>query len=134
MVAVNDAHILGETTVNGFLSAHNASFTDLNINGTANLFNCVVKEDVEIRGYLLASSTEFKSKVNVYSNSIKFINSKVSGDLHFLHTTSKKQVVYLDNNSKISGNIIFDNDNGEVILKGNSTVDGKIIGGRVIKN
>jgi len=42
-----------------------------------------------------------------------------------------KQFVYLDNFSEVSGDVIFDDGEGEVILRGHSKVGGKIIGGHL---
>lgn len=67
----------------------------------------------------------------MFSSEIRFVNSKVSNDLHLGHTDSKKQAVYLDNFSEVSGDIIFDDGEGEVIVRGQSKIGGKVIGGQV---
>ena len=131
MVSVNGTQVSGPTIVNGLLSAEDASFSTLNVNGSVNLIQCTVTSDSEIKGSLSASSTRFESKMDVYSSSIRFINSKVLGDLHILHTTPKQQFVYLDNFSEVSGDVIFDDGEGEVVLRGHSKVGGKVIGGQI---
>ncbi len=130
MVTVNGTTVTGATIVNGLLSAEDASFTSLDVNGSTNLIQCTVNADAAIKGTLSASSTKFQGKLEIYSNSTRFINSKVSGDLHILHTEPKQQIVYLDNFSEVTGDVIFDDGDGEVIVRGSSKINGKVIGGR----
>jgi len=53
----------------------------------------------------------------------------VSGSLHVPHSEPKKQIVYLDNFSEVTGDIVFDDGHGEVIVRGQSKIGGKVIGG-----
>ncbi len=129
MVTINGTTILNATIVNGLLSATDANFNSLIINGTANLTQCTVNEMSEIKGSLSASSTKFEKGLTVFSNSTRFINSKVSGDLHVGHCEPQKQVVYLDNFSEVTGDIIFDDGHGVVFTRGKSKIGGKITGG-----
>lgn len=129
MVTINGTTITGSTSVNGLLSAKNASFTSLDVNGSTNLIQCKVKADAAIKGSLSAYSTKFQGKLEIHSNLTRFINSKISGDLHILHTQTKHHIVYLDKFSKVSGDVIFDDGDGEVIVRGNSQIEGKVIGG-----
>ena len=68
----------------------------------------------------------------MYSSATRLINTLVNGDIHVYHTNPAKQVVYLDNFSRVTGNIVFDDGKGEVVLRGDSKVEGKIIGGSAI--
>lgn len=129
VVNVNGTTVTGATIINGLLSAKDASFTSLDVNGSTHLIHCTVHGDTAIKGILSASSTTFQGKLDVYSNSTRLINSKVSGDLHILHTKPKHHIIYLDNFSEVSGDIIFDDGDGEIIVRGNSKIKGKIIGG-----
>ncbi len=130
MVNVNGTTVLGATIVNGLLNAEDANFLSLEVNGSVKLIQCTINDASSIKGSLTASSTKFEKTLEVYSNETRFINSKVSNDLHLGHTDSKKQVVYLDNFSEVSGDIIFDDGEGEVILRGQSKIGGKVIGGQ----
>lgn len=135
MVNVNGTTVTGAAVINGLLNAEDASFSSLEVNGSANFIQCTVNETADIKGSLNASSTKFQSKLEIYSNSVRFINSKVDNDLHIHHTDSnKKQTVYLDNFSEITGNITFDDGEGEVYIRGNSKIGGKIIGGQVVSS
>lgn len=132
MVTVNGTTVSGTTLVNGLLNADDASFFSLEVNGSARLAQCTINDVASIKGSLTASSTKFEKTLEIYSNETRFINSKVGSNLHFGHTDSRKQVVYLDNFSEISGDIIFEDGEGEVILRGQSKVGGKIIGGHAV--
>lgn len=134
MVTVNGTTISGITQVNGLLNAEDANFFSLEVNGSVKLTQCTINDAANIKGSLTASSTKFEKTLEVYSSETRFINSKVSNDLHLGHTDSKKQVVYLDNFSEVSGDIIFDDGEGEVILRGQSKIGGKVIGGHTILN
>lgn len=132
MVTVNGTTVSGETLVNGVLNADDANFFSLEVNGSAKLTQCTINDVASIKGSLTASSTKFEKKLEIYSSETRFINSKVNNELHLGHTDSGKQVVYLDNFSEVSGDIIFDDGNGEVIVRGQSKIGGKVIGGQVI--
>lgn len=132
MVTVNGTQVIGSTLVNGLLSADDASFFSLDVNGSAKLTQCTINDAATIKGSLTASSTKFEKTLDLFSSQTRFINSKVSHDLHLGHTDSRKQVVYLDNFSEISGDIIFDDGEGEVILRGRSKIGGNVIGGHVV--
>ena len=131
-VTVNGTTVSGPTVVNGILTADDANFNSLEVNGSAKLAQSTVDDVANIKGTLSASSTKFEKSMKIYSNETRFINSKVNGDLRICHTESSKQVVYLDNYSEVTGNIIFDDGAGEVILRGKSKIGGKVIGGQVI--
>ena len=131
MVSTKGTIVSGPTKVNGLLSSKNTTFSSLNINGSVNLIQCDVTADTEVKGALKASYTRFNSKVDVYSNSITLLNTKVAGDLRILHTANKQQYVYLDDSSEVSGNVIFDDGKGEVVIRKHSKIGGKIIGGHL---
>ena len=134
MVSLNGTTVLGATIVNGLLNADDASFFSLDANGSVKLMQCTIHDLASIKGLLTASSTKFEKTLDIYSSETRLINSKINQNLHFGHTDSKKQIVYLDNFSAVGGDIIFDDGNGEVVLRGQSTVGGKIIGGQIVKN
>jgi len=131
-VVVNGTTVSGSTVVNGLLNADDANFNSLEVNGSVKLTQCTVNDIAIIKGSLAASSTKFQKSMKVYSDKTRFINSKVNGDLRLYHTDSKNQIVYLDNYSEVTGDIIFDDGAGEVILRGKSKIGGKVVGGQVI--
>ncbi len=129
MVTVNGTTVLGATHVNGLLNAEDANFSYLNINGSAKLVQCTVNDQASIKGHLSSSSSKFEKSLEVFSSETRFINSKIGQNLRVGHTESRKQVVFLDNFSEVTGDVIFDDGEGEVILRGQSKIGGKVIGG-----
>jgi len=132
MATVNGTTVSGATLINGLLNAEDANFFSLEVNGSVKLTQCTINDVASIKGSFTASSTKFEKTLEVFSSETRFINSKVNNDLHLGHTDSKKQVVYLDNFSEVSGDIIFDDGEGEVIVRGQSKIGGKVIGGHTI--
>jgi hypothetical protein len=129
MVNIDGTTVTGATMVNGSLSAKDANFLSLDVNGSAHLMNSIVNEQSSIKGELTASSTKFEHGLTIYSNSTKLIKSTIKGDLHVPHINPKKQVIYLDNASEVTGDIVFDDGHGMVFIRGKSRVGGHIIGG-----
>ncbi len=134
MVSMHGTTVNGPTTINGMLTADDANFSALNVNGTVSLMQCSVNEYAEIKGSLNASSSKFEQSLEIYSGTVRFINSKISNNLQIHHTDDSKQEVYLDNNSEVGGDVIFDDGHGEVYLRGGSKIVGKVVGGRVVEN
>lgn len=131
-VVVNGTTVSGATIVDGLLSADDANFSSLEVNGSAKLTQCTINDTANIKGSLAASSTKFQKSLKIYSDKTRLINTKVNGDLRLCHTDAKKQILYLDNYSEVSGDIIFDDGAGEVFVRGKSKIGGKVVGGQVI--
>ncbi len=131
MVSVHSTTVNGPTFVNGMLTADDANFSALNVNGSVTLTQCTINDVADIKGSLNASSTKFERSLDVYSDTTRFINSKVNNNLQIHHTDHSTQEVYLDNNSEIGGDIIFDDGHGKVYIRGGSKIVGKVIGGEL---
>jgi cytoskeletal protein CcmA (bactofilin family) len=133
IVKVGSTVITGPTVVNGLLSAANANFMTLEVNGSAHLTECVIMANAQIKGYLSATATRFEGQLKIYANAATLSNSKVLGDLHVFSNKPNKHLVYLENGSEVTGNIIFNNGNGEVIVRENSRIHGKVLGGKIAR-
>ena len=131
-VNLNGTNVLGETVINGLLMAEDSNFNGVDVNGNAEFIQCSINHDALIKGALKASSSKFNGSLGIYSNATRLINTLVDGDIHVYHTNPAKQVVYLDNFSRVTGNVVFDDGQGEVVLRGQSKVEGKIIGGNAV--
>lgn len=132
IVNVHGTTVTGPTSVNGLLDAEDVNFASLDVNGNVKLIHCTINKISNIKGTLNATSTQFEDSLEIYSNSTKFINSKVSSNLYVRRIDTQKQSVYLDNFSEISGDIIFAGGHGEVIIRGNSKIGGKVVGGKIL--
>lgn len=129
IVKINGTTVTGATMANGSFSAMDADLFSLDINGSANLSGCLVHAQSSIKGTLTASSTTFDNGLTMYSSITKLIKSKVNGDLRIPHINQKKPVVYLENGSEVTGNVIFDDAQGTVFVRGKSKIGGKVVGG-----
>ena len=132
MVTVNGTTVEGATNVNGMLNADDANFSSLKVNGSASLIQCIVNQDAEIKGSLKATSSKFERSLDIFSSSIRLINSKINESLQVHHTDNKAQEVFLENSSEVSGDIVFDDGHGKVYVKGGSKIGGNVIGGEII--
>lgn len=132
MVAVNGTTFEGPTLINGMLIANDANFSSLKVNGHVSLMRCTVSSGMEIKGSLKASTAKFESSLDIYSSSTWFINSKITSNLHIHHIDNSQQEVYLDNNSEIGGDIVFDDGHGKVNVSVGSKIGGSVIGGEVV--
>lgn len=132
MVSVNGTTIRGITLVNGMLNADDASFSSLDINGNATLYKCSVNDEAEIKGSLKASTTIFEKSLDIHSNYIRVVDTKIKNNINVHHIDNSAQRVYLDNNSEVGGNIVFDDGNGTVFVSKGSTISGNVIGGKII--
>lgn len=132
VVSLNGSTIIGATNINGVLIAEDANFSSMMINGAASLTRCTISTAASIKGTLFTSSTVFQSGLDIYSNRTRLIHTKIIGNLRIHQTDKKKQVVYLGYNSVVDGNITFEGQQGNVILKGGSVINGRVIGGEII--
>ena len=132
MVTVNGTTVLETTSVNGLLKANDASFGSLQINGTATLTQCIINALADFKGTITADSSHFKRSIEIYSTLSRFSNTKIENDIRVHHTDNPKQVIHLEKNSIVSGDIIFDDGHGQVIVRGKSNILGKVMGGEII--
>ena len=77
VVKVSGTSINGLTSVNGALSADNAHFTGIDVNGKTSLMQCLVKGDVSIKGVLEANATKFDSSIDLHTGKSNFNKSIV---------------------------------------------------------
>lgn len=132
MVTVSGTTVEGVTQVNGMLNADDARFASLNVNGSANLTQCTIQQDAEIKGALKASSSTFEKSLTIFSNLTRLTSSKVNAGMQIHHTDNPNQEVYLDSRSEVLGDIVFDDGHGKVFVSSDSKVHGNVIGGTII--
>ena len=132
MVTTHGTTVLEGTTVNGLLKASHSTFGSLQVNGTSSLSACIVNSTADFKGTVTAISSQFKRSLDIYSGLSHFTSSTIEDGIHVHHTDNPKQVVHLEKNTTVSGDIIFDDGHGEVIVRGKSSISGQVIGGEVI--
>lgn len=120
--------------VNGRLLAKHTEFeSDLTVNGSASLNNTKIGGDTYIRGNLDAQATILSKKIELLSNIVNFDKCNTTDILiKALPVKNITQRIKLINNTKVSGNIIFEGGKGEIYCDSTSTINGKITGGKLI--
>jgi hypothetical protein len=131
IVQMNDTSVNGLTSVNGALTAVNSSLMGLDVNGTASLTQCLVKGETSIKGVLKSVATKFDNSLDLYTGKSTFDKSQIKGNIIIKRTSDQNQVIYLENSSEILGDIIFDSGSGEIIMSGDSKIEGNVIGGTI---
>lgn len=132
MVTVNGTTITESTIVNGLLKANDAEFGSLQVHGTASLTQCIINDVADFKGSVTASSSHFRNLLDIYSSLSRFVDTTIESNIHVHHTDNPKQIIHLEKNSKVTGDVIFDDGHGEVIVRGKSSISGKVIGGEII--
>ncbi len=131
-VTLNGTKITHKTQVNGTLNADDVTFNSLDVSGSATLTECKVLQETQIKGALKASSSVFEQPLTVHSTTTKLIDSKVNANLYIKHTDTPNQEVFLERHSEINGDIIFEDGQGKVYVRGDSKISGQVIGGNII--
>jgi cytoskeletal protein CcmA (bactofilin family) len=134
-VTINDTIVQQATNVNGTLTADKATLNQLIVNGSVALTSSLVKGVATINGTLTATKTNFEDTITISTNNATFSQCQAadiivdnSGD-----GIVSPQTITIDQNSKIDGDITFKGNDGVVNLGPNSTITGKVIGGKVVK-
>lgn len=150
-IDLDHMNITGQTRVNGTLNAENSTFQDVTINGRGNIENSTVTGNirtngmlnltkvkveglVEVSGFVEIDSANIKGELIVASDKIEIKNAtlfriRVRPTLAMLNKvdpSKEKQSVILTN-TKVLGNVIFENENGEIIQQ-KSSILGSIVG------
>lgn len=128
---VEGSTVKGATIINGDLTAKNAIFTDLSVNGVAKLDRCEIKSDSMINGSVESNRSVFDKTITLASNNSVFDQTRMDVIRVAKPTYDQPQVLYLKNKSFVN-EIYFDSGQGIVYLSGDSSI-GKIEGGKIIK-
>ncbi|MDR3549939.1 MAG: hypothetical protein P4L31_00870 [Candidatus Babeliales bacterium] len=126
--------VLDSTKVDGNLKAKDATLNKVNVNGSVNLEGCTINGNANINGYLEGKGNTFKGTLSVSSESVSLDSSSLQSiEIRKVYPKRDKQVVKLQNNTFIAGNITFASGDGEVLIDASSKVLGKVIGGTLIR-
>jgi len=153
---------INELKVAGPVSLSNAKVGFFNIQGPLELRDSQVNGGAStLSGPLKARGSKFTKPLTVYSNKLRFENSSaqaltvitqgkgkddkglsfdlgnnmkitIGGDENNNENRSDGPVVYLEDGSKILGNLEFKGKPGKVILRDGSKVQGKVINGKAV--
>ena len=112
----------------GPLQATASKIQILKAMGQVKLKDCKVTQKATIQGNLTAKKTTFQGPLHVKGDTL-ILNSSSCQDIVLL-PSSFSQKVFLED-TKVNGKIIFEGKPGEVIIRKNSQVNGKIKNGNI---
>lgn len=122
------------TEVNGKLTANDSTLNELNVNGSANLESCTIQGNASISGSLKGKDNTFEDTLTISSENTTLSSSSLQSiEVRKVNSSDDKQVIRLEKNTSVEGDITFASGNGEVIIDASSEVLGNVIGGTVIK-
>lgn len=119
-------------TVYGNLQAQKAIIGTLMVNGSVYLENSVVQYEAMIQGFLEASTTTF-NKIIIASTEVIFRATTIKDIIVRNNQGSGISRVKLNNGSHITGSVTFESGDGEILLSADSSVSGRVKGGRIIR-
>ena len=123
----------GFVRVHGNLTAQQAQFNDaVTLNGNAKLDSDTFMERVNATGVVNCQASIFKKTLNLTASHSSF-NGCVIPTLNINNKTNKPPVIFLSNNAKVTGDVVFNGKAGIVYLTGNATIQGKVLNG-VVRN
>lgn len=134
-VTLKGSKVTKRLQVNGRVEAEGCSIARMEINGSADLSDCVIKGRGSVNGVLVANDSNFDDKLTVTSEKMTFNNCTLKALYIPLMTGCKEpQIVELLGKTQVSGTITFASGKGEVIAGPGSELNGAVIGGSVRKN
>jgi len=126
--------VTDSTSVNGSLRATEADLNRLHVNGSANLEKCTVHGNAHINGSLKSKDNRFEDTLIISSHKVCLDSTSTQSiEVRKITPDNNKQVVTLENNSSVMGDITFASGNGVVIVDSQSKISGNVIGGVVVK-
>lgn len=133
-VALEGTKVLGSVHVNGSLDADAAVIDSLQINGRANLKNCLIKNSSSINGALTAADTTFQKELSVASEKIILTTCSLETlTVRKVAGFEGIQIIDLRSGTKVTGPIVVASGDGEVWLSSNSEASGEISGAKVYR-
>jgi hypothetical protein len=124
---LNRSVMTGPLSVEGPLNASETKLMgSITVKGPVILDKSIVYGPAFIIGLLQTEKTTFKDKITITSANLIFTDSTTQE----IDVKSSQPVILELNNTTVNGNIVFVNQNG-FVKNNNSTILGKVIGGKV---
>lgn len=121
-----------ELSIQGNIKSESNNFSEkVRINGNIKDIESIFNNETTVIGKAQFDQSHIKS-LRVDSNDLK-LTDVISGEINFYNEEDPRSInVYLKNNSKVEGNIVFSNNKGKVYADDTAKVIGEIIGGELI--
>lgn len=131
-VSMIETKVLGNTQVQGQLTAKGAQFSSLSVNGTAHLSGINAEKDIDVKGMMVMSHSK-APLITVSSNRLELHQSEV-GEIRMRSNPKEIPTITLTGQSRVTGQIIFEQGQGRVLTSSGSSVAGPVIGGQIIRD
>lgn len=129
----SNSEINGESDIKGDAVLSDVKMKkNIHIVGDAKVINCEFKSEAAIVGDVDVKESKLFSEL-VLSTEKSHINNSTTKSIRYTNS-SDEQRLYLDNRTNVNGDISFPSGRGKVYLGFASRLNGKVNGGRVIKN
>ncbi|HJN37892.1 MAG TPA: hypothetical protein QF353_03855 [Gammaproteobacteria bacterium] len=131
-VSLMNVAVGGETIIEGMLQAKKSKFSgNIKVKGSIHMKGSRVLGKTFIMGALDVENSRLKD-IEITAKQAVFSQSQ-AGTVRVKRTPNDTQRIYLQGGTLISGNIVFESGNGEVVKSDQARVLGQIIGGHVVK-
>lgn len=127
--------IKGALNVHGPLEAHHTTIQHLEVMGPVDCAHTIIEGESILFGPLDAKHSKFKGALRIATNVLTLKDSEVASLTLIPSNSNHKRIqrVHLHHGTVIQGDIVFEEDDGLVILHKGAKILGKVIGG-VIKH
>lgn len=132
-VELDEVQIKGRASIHGALKAKESRIQHLNVSGAVELEEVEIAGPAAITGRLKAEKTKFLGPLSVVSNQIELSESEAMTIRVEVVQPPQEQIVKLEDQSRVIGNIEFVAGNGKVMVEKGSTLEGRVIGGQLIQ-
>jgi hypothetical protein len=132
-VTATDSDVSGEAGITGDTTLTNMRFKDkTKIVGDDQITNAEFATNATIIGRAEITGTNFRGPLTLASSKATLSHS-TSSSITFSDSRND-QNLYLNQNSRVNGDISFPSSNGTIYLASDSRINGKVNGGKIINN
>jgi hypothetical protein len=124
--------VLGKTEIAGMLKAKGSSFNNLKVSGKVLIDNSQIKGKTKVSGLLDAINSKFYQLLNISSDKT-YLSETYTRDIQ-ISRGGDTQVLCVQNNTVVDGNIRFISNHGVVVIDQSSKIKGRVTGGYISKN
>lgn len=124
----------GVTTVNGRLQAIGADLDRLDMTGQAIIKNTLIRTGAIINGPLMSEKSAIYKQLSIAAQRITLKATTVESiKVRKIAGYKGPQILELLQGTKVTGPIIFESENGEIIISSDSEIEGAVTGPKVPK-
>lgn len=132
-VTMNGTTVVGGTEVHGQLKANNAHLHALTVNGNVDLSETIISGASNIAGRLSANHSTLQQLLSIKTDEMTFVSTQSKDIVFAKGSYCRSQSLHLTHHSIVDGGVTFQCGKGTVYISAGSSMNGRVIGGRVVK-